>query len=78
MKLTPFSLENTIGGMFYHHDAEDLVSQNKININSFLSVAQQLYSKFFQSCLMIYVLVHKGCLDYLNSNGQIWEGYCLI
>lgn len=52
MELTSVSLENTIDGMFYHQDAEDLVSKKKININAFLSIAQQLYSEFFPSHLM--------------------------
>lgn len=77
MEIISVSLENTIDGMFYHQDA-DLVSKKKININSFLSIAQQLYSKFFPSRLMICVQVNKGWLAYLNGNGKIWEVYCLI
>lgn len=53
MELSSVSLEKAIDGMFYHRDAEDLVSKKKININSFLSIAQQLYSKFSPSHLMV-------------------------
>lgn len=57
MDLSSVFLENTIDVMFYHQDAEDLVSKKKININSFLSIAQQLYSKFFPSHLMVCISV---------------------
>jgi len=55
MELTCISLENTNEAVFYfcHQDAENLISKNKIDIGSCLSIAQQLYLSFSTSHLMI-------------------------
>lgn len=79
MELSFVSLENTIGGMFYHQDAEDLVSK-KENQHKFLPVncTTVIFQVFPISLDGLHIgAVHKGWLANLNGNGKIWEVNCL-